>query len=295
MIDIRYHIYSIAAIFLALAIGIVIGSSFAKSSPSDSTDRRIIQRYENDMNTLKVEITKKTRTAADSEIKAKQYQDFCHTIMPFVIKDKLLWRHVAIIRTGDYDDLTGSVKQTLETAGAQVTSITDIQRDFQFDDDQKISEALTNAGLGPGSDAKQSRDKLYRVLVSAICSGKYANIVSRFETAGIAKFTGDYYRPMKLVVLIGGATSPDTDTAEALDSQIISQLEKLGITVVGCEPANAGSSYIPEWHKMGIATVDNANTAIGQLDLIYALNGETASFGIKDTADRLIPQTLEKK
>jgi len=295
LIDIRYHIYSLAAVFLALAVGIVVGTSFARSTPSDSAGRQTILRYENDMHVLKDEISKAHDDAASKDAVVKACQDYCKTVMPAVIKNRLLWRNVAIIQTGDYDDLTGTVKQALELSGAHVISTTEISRDFPFDDNSKIAEILVNSGLGTGSDGKQSRDKLFRVLAASVCSAKYANLVSRLEDAGIATFTGDYGKQCKLVVLVGGSSGDESNTADTVDAQLISQMDKLGITIVGCETSNAGSSYVTTWHKMAIASVDNAESAMGQTALICALNGEVASFGTKPTADRLIPKTLESQ
>lgn len=295
MIDIRQHVYSLAAVFLALAIGIMIGTTFAKSHPSETAGRQTIARYEQDMSTLRSEILKATDTAAKKEARVKALQDYCRAMMPSVVGDKLYWRNVGVVQTGGSDDLTGSVKQALELAGATVTCTLDIQSTFPFGDDNAISKALADAGLGSTYDVKADRERLFRILALAICSGKHPYFVSRLEKAGVATFSGDCGKPCSLVVLVGGAAALTEDSAQNVDSQLIPELEKLGVTVVGCEATDAQVSYVPVWHKCGIATVDDADNAMGQTCLIYALNGETANFGTKDTADRLIPKALESQ
>ena len=293
MIDFRYHMYSLAAVFLALAVGIVVGTSFARNYPSSKISRDTIKRYEWDMRDLKNEIQNKVQESEKSEAVAKRCQDFCRAVLPVVVKDKLAGQNVAIIRTGDYDELEGSIRQAVEAAGAQVTSVTVMSRTFSFDDYQRIAQALMDSGFDSVGEGVEARDKLFSVIAETICLGRYSDMLPGLEEAEVAQFSGDYRRYNTLIVLVGGASIELSNTAEGVDSQLIEQFDRLGARVVGCEGSQAGSSYVPEWHRKGIATVDNADTATGQLAIVYALKGETANFGFKDTADRLIPQSLE--
>jgi len=297
LIDIRYHIYSLAAVFLALALGVVIGTSFARSAPGAGKEREVIASYEQSMQRLKQKLEATAAGSTKHEQLAEKSEEFCRAVLPIVVKDRLQWRNVAIVQTGDYDDLSGSVKHALELAGAKVVGIADISRTFAFDDDKRVAAALTSCGVVPPDDGRQSREKLFGLIAETICSGKYSDMMALLEKAGIAKFSGDFggYSRLKLVVLVGGATAEGTNGADKVDADLLAQLTKRGVTVVGCEATDVISSYIAAWHKTGIATVDNADTAIGQTAIICALAGEKAKFGVKDSADRLIPQTLETK
>lgn len=295
MIDLRYHIYSIAAVFLALAVGIVIGASLARSFPSDPSGHHTIQRYEQDMRTLREAILQAHDTATKREAAVKASQDYCRALMPSVVKNKLYWRNVAVIQTGDSDDLTGSVKQALTLAGAQVTCTVDISPKFPFSDPAEISKALDSTGLGSTYDSKADQDRLFRILAETICTGKFSYFVPKLEKAGVATFSGSCEVPCSLIVVVGGATSAASTRMQDLDALLVPSMANQGVTIVGCETSDAGTSYVPAWHKCGIATVDNAENAMGQICLIYALTGETANFGTKDTADRLIPKSLENE
>lgn len=292
MIDERHFIYSIAAVFFALAIGIVIGTSMARS-PAGQSEQATIRQYEGWMRNLRAEIEGKSKDVAKMELFLRKNEEFCQAAMPIVARNRLAWRNVAIIRTGDFDDLTGSVKRGLEIAGAQVISVTEISRDFPFSDDERTSEALINNGIWTSPEVEKPSEKLWRIIGGAVASAQHNDLLPKLEEAGVATFTGRYDRPVRLVVIVGGSISDDTNTADAIDARLLAQLQRPNLTVVGCEPSSAGSSYVPVWRKIGIATVDNAELAIGQISLVCALGGERASFGFKDTADRTIPQTLE--
>ncbi|MCX8053798.1 MAG: copper transporter [Armatimonadetes bacterium] len=295
MIDIRYHVYSLAAVFFALAVGVVLGTTFAKSSPPSELERRTILRYENSMRILKREIEKATEGAARYEALARASEEFCKAILPVLVKGKLEWRNVAIIQTGDYDDLTGSVKHVLELAGANVISITTLNRRFPFDNEERIDSVLAECGVLTADQAKKPLQKLYEILAGTVTVGTHSHLLEPLERLGVARFDGSYdrYRRVRLIVLVGGSSSESNNTADTVDSRLIAALNGFGATIVGCESSNVASSYVPFWQKAGIATVDNADSAIGQTALVYALNGEKANFGIKPTADRLVPQTLE--
>lgn len=295
MIDIRYHIYSIAAVFLALAVGIVIGTSFARSFPSDVSGRNTIQRYEKDMRTLRGAIMQAHNSAIERDAAIRAGQDFCRALMPAAVKNKLYWRNVAVVQTGDSDDLTGSVKQALALAGARTACTIDINAGFDFSSDAQISGVLTSLGLGPTDDPTADRSRLFRILAQTICSGKFGYFAPKLENAGVAKFTGSCDAPCSLVVFVGGASSPEASLAQVVDVALADEMVTQGAKVVGCESSDAKASYVPAWHKHGIATVDNADNAMGQTSLIFALTGEVANFGTKDTADRLIPKSLEDK
>ncbi len=297
MIDIRYHVYSLAAVFFALAVGIVFGTTFAKSSPSTESERRTIQRYENSMRVLKREIEKASEGAAKNEALARSCEEFCRAALPILVANRLQWRNVAIIQTGDYDDVTGSIKHALQLAGAQVTSVTTISRAFQFEDDQKCAAVLAESGIAVEQDGGQARQKLLSVVADTVRAGTHSHLLTRLEAAGVARFTGRYdrYVRLRLIVLVGGSASETMNRADIIDAELLACLDRPDVTVVACESTDAVSSYVPVWHKSGVATVDNADTAMGQVALICALNGENARFGVKDTADRMIPRSLEAK
>lgn len=295
MIDVRYHIYSLAAVFLALAIGIVIGTSFIKGTPGSESERITIQRYANSMRLLKHEIEMTAQKANDKDSEAKKSEDFCRMVLPSIVKNKLAWRNVAIIQTGDDDDLSGSIKRALELSGANVTSITDINRSFDFNDEKKVSKALMSCSILPPDDAKVARNKLFSIIAGTIYSSTHPGMLSKLEDMGVAKFTGDYSQINKLVVIAGGSSDDKSNLAQIIDMPIIDILAKLGAHVIGCESVDAVSSYIPVWSKMGISTIDNADSAIGQASLVYAFEAEPAKYGIKETADKLVPQNMETK
>ena len=59
--------------------------------------------------------------------------------------------------------------------------------------------------------------------------------------------------------------------------------------MVGTEPPDAPRSEIPLFQSVDVSSVDNLDSRIGQVSLVYVLSGEKGAFGVKPTADLLIP------
>ena len=65
-----------------------------------------------------------------------------------------------------------------------------------------------------------------------------------------------------------------------------------GVTAVAVERSDASESSIPFFAPFGIATVDSVDLVSGKVALVFALLGAEGSFGIKDSANSLLPELL---
>jgi len=87
------------------------------------------------------------------------------------------------------------------------------------------------------------------------------------------------------------ACSHQAAETNALESGILTGLEGVsGIPVVGAERSDSDISSIDFFINAGVtATVDSVDLVSGRVGLVYALNGSQGNYGIKATADRLLP------
>ena len=84
----------------------------------------------------------------------------------------------------------------------------------------------------------------------------------------------------------------DTDRVEAA---IIDGMRNAGpgqVPIVGVERTDADESSIEFFAEHGAASVDNVDQLPGRVALVYALDGAEGAFGVKDTADALLPDLL---
>ena len=61
------------------------------------------------------------------------------------------------------------------------------------------------------------------------------------------------------------------------------------VPVVGTEETGAETSQIPWFKDHNLASVDDADEIAGRVALVYALAGARGTFGVKDTAESLLP------
>ena len=80
-----------------------------------------------------------------------------------------------------------------------------------------------------------------------------------------------------------------------LESGLIDGATATRVDAVGVENEDADPSSIPFFQSRDIASVDDIDQVAGQVATVFALLGARGSFGIKDTADRLLPDLLEPR
>jgi len=291
MIDLRYHVYSLAAVFFALAIGIVIGTSFVGKPADRKQMLSIANRYERDLQELQKEMLKQQTALRSARADFGRSERMCASLIPVALKDRLLYHNIAIIQTGDYDELTTDLKAAVQSVGGQVTSVTKIPASFDFENPDAVSRAAAAAGIAP-EPGENNRTAILRAIAQAIVSAVHAERLPTLEEENVVSLSGDYSRWNRYVLIVGGSSSEDARRADTVDVPLINALVGQHATIVACEPLGAKSSYVPAWKRTDIATVDNADRACGQAAAICALAGEKANFGEKRTADRFIPETL---
>ncbi|HEX5742215.1 MAG TPA: copper transporter, partial [Pilimelia sp.] len=114
MINFRYHVVSLTAVFLALAIGLVVGTAALNGPVADSLNDQI--------NTL-------GRTNADLReqvghltAEASGKEDFLRQAAPRVIGGTLTNRRVALVTLPGGREHADGVRAMLAVAGAKVTA-----------------------------------------------------------------------------------------------------------------------------------------------------------------------------
>ena len=161
MIDIRYHIYSLAAVFFALAVGIVIGTSFATRQPATRAEQRTIRSYANSMRVLKQEIENAAQKSSQDQATAKSSEEFCQAVLLSCSKTSWpggTWR---LSKQETTRTLLGLSSARWRMQRARVTGIIDMSREFQFSSDQKITQALADCGvIVPGGKESETSSSL---------------------------------------------------------------------------------------------------------------------------------------
>jgi hypothetical protein len=278
----RYHAASLAAVFLALAIGILIGAGLGSDVVSGTAD---------DLEeSLKSDLTEAEEENAALQTDLDREREVSGLLYPVVVADRLPGREVAIVALGALpDELSDAVESALEPTGAEVSSIAVV-------DEPPNAEAVIDALAGPRAGQLPQDAALERAAVAAgeaVVRGdrKFDGV----REALLNRFSGTP-GDVDAVVLVREQPEdlepPVLEDTERLEAGVIEGMENAGATVVGVELAGDENSSIEFFSEQDISSVDSVELRSGQVALVLALAGTEGRFGIKPTADRLLPELV---
>lgn len=286
MTNIKYFVLTMVSVFLALAIGIYIGFMFDAQDILMSQKEDIVTQLEERFDYLEEENKTVRDEIARVTKENEQIKEFNRVIYSDVIKDRLSGIKIAIIETSE-DYIYKNIGQTLQAAGAEVTSITTIKNNFDSNLD------LLNKTYEKAMGFENADNNILRLSIDAIIqeiiNGENNRALETFKMEGIIDATGTYLTPIDYLVIAGGRKEKDEARFDVIDKRIIDICKKLNIPVIGIEKENVQFSYIDKYKGNRISSVDNVDTIIGRVALVLAIDGRPGNYGVKPSAESLIP------
>ncbi len=116
MYNLRYHIASIVGIFLALALGLLLGAAIGGSEALRNTSEQLVSDLRSEFSTIREE-----RDALKSELEVTQ--DFSAEMVGSWGRDRLIDRHIVVLSDSGSTITSDRVTATLEQMGATVTVV----------------------------------------------------------------------------------------------------------------------------------------------------------------------------
>jgi hypothetical protein len=285
LVDYRYHIGSLVAIFFALLLGILIGIGLAPS-PEEFADQ---------VDMLK-EDYRRTQEEKAEELEAlgqqnREYDMLARETVAAVMRNRLARKKVAVILDRDFgrDPLPDNLRAALRQAGATVTSTTIVTKAFVTLPQPLRSQVAERLSLYPPPGV-HFRTLIAQAIAKDLARGRSA-LILELHTSGLLASSADanYTAAPDAVLILGGGSSSADSAPERIDLPLVQELRQRNIRVVGAESREASVSVIPTYKAAGIPTVDNADTPAGRLAIILALAGADGHYGVKDTADSFLP------
>lgn len=288
IIDLKYHIASLVAVFLALAMGILIGTTMLGSDAIIEQTKQMAQNLEQDLAKLRGENTQLTTKVVSLEKSARDYQQFGREILPQLISNRLQGVEVALVETSNYGFNEDLIK-TLQSAGAKIHSTTTISPTFDLSDQAKKQQIVSFLGMQETKTEKVMSNLAAQVAQGIVVGDNIASL-NYLEEQGLIKKSGEYGVPVNTVIIIGGSQEENTSFAQVVDAPMIAYFVSKGINVFGVEHRDVVNSYMRMYQKHKISTVDNVDTVPGEVALIWAMQGKPGDYGVKETAKSLLPR-----
>lgn len=290
IIDVRYHVASLVAVFLALALGILMGMSLLNGQSVLEKQQELVESLRSDFEKLKDD--NDTLQAHLSQLDSKNISDekFMRTLLPGIIKEKLVDKNYLIIRTNTDVDLN-ELASTIVLAGGSSEMVITFKENFlqilQDQSDKYIDAFNIDWTEDPEEDAAQIIEIVFSMLGEAENARGLA-LLEQLQADGAVSYSGRLQTPPEGVILVGGAGT-DVNNLAGVDIPIIEILRLRGISVVGVEEYLVPLSYIKDYRKKGISTVDNIDSVVGLISMVAILSGEEGNYGLKGGSSALMP------
>ena len=318
MIDFRYHLVSIVAVFLALAIGIVLGAAELQG-PTYNILNHTTAKLQNEYDQTRGQL-------ATAQAQANEGESYAQAVEPAVLRDLLTGQRILIItEPGAQSSVVSGITAAAADAGASVTGQIALQPEFfatssttqdslnqtnldvahsvgislatsgsyQQQADQVIaSQILTNS---PKSAAGQSGSPQTGSSQSGSAdqSSNAQTMLAAYASSGFLNTAGQPATQASLVVVVTPQNVPSGGTADPLDQVLPPLVTELAATssatvVAGSSAGSGPGSPIAVLRSNNVAnqvsTVDDAELASGQSVVMQALaillaGGKAGSYG----------------
>ena len=313
MIDFRYYLVSIVSIFLALAVGIVLGAGPLKGDiGAGLTEQLAALRVEKTQLRANLGMAQKDATARDT---------YSTEVAPAALKGRLAGKTIALVVAPDVDGgLTKNVTAALVEAGAKVgctVVLTDSWADpskiilrntvaspfaalartpgVVGNPDLLAGTVLARAVLGAADQSTLHPSALASAALSGLSAGALINV------------TPEPIVPSSSVVFLGGSvtgSSPqDANVRLAAYVRLARTLGAAGSGVVVAAESNTvdatkSANLVAAVRQDSVAvkvisTVDDADLPMGQGTVVLALAQEylgiTGQYGLADDAKAIVP------
>ena len=287
MLDSRYHLFYLIAIFMMLSFGILIGASYY--GPIQVRQQKKV------LDQLALETNKVVQERNEARDRAGKDEAALSALRPSLVRGKLAGRSVVLIQTGDYADAVESANTALGDAGATVAATLVLTDKWGA---LSAKQRLALSSIADPSDPAAQDKALLAALAQALTAGSdkaasRASVLEALRGEGLITVSGDPTPPCTYFVLVGG--SRDEAPSASLDGPLLEGFKSVTtpFTLVGCEPFMAATSSVPVYQNAGVATVDCVDLPLGQLALPFALRGDKGDYGLKPTAKQPLPGSLE--
>jgi len=286
MFDLRYHVASLAAVFLALLIGILVGVGIADRGYVDKAQRGLLEQR---ISKLESDLRAARQNADSLRAQQRATEAFVTDTYPTLMANRLRGKSLALVFLGPADQhVRTGLEQALADAGARgwvrvralKLPLDVAQVDKTLAGDPKLARYVGDARL----------PALGKSLAEELAGGGKAPLWTTLAEQIVAERAGSEQRPADGVIVVRTAGKQYDGTASFLQG-FYSGLIAAPVPVVGVETANATQSAVRAFQHNGISSVDDVDQPSGRFALALLLSGAKAGqYGIKSSAkDGVLP------
>jgi hypothetical protein len=284
MFDVRYHALSLAAIFIALVVGLLLGVAIG--------DKELVSSARNDVrNSLRKDVAQANNERDDALQRVTEQQQYADAAYPILTANHLRGRKIGLVLLGGDKDAPKLVDQALGPSGADIKVVA-VVRD-SVDLEQLASRAGGTRYAALGDDPELLDDFAKRIGIQIVTGGK---LVENSRTALLSSLSGEL-GGLDGVIVRRTTDDPPADNEAAdrlrtLEDGIVEGLVATGVNAVGIEERESDPSFVSWYREHDLSSVDNVDESAGRAALVFVLGGSDGAFGRRRSAQALLPPVV---
>ncbi|BBU22878.1 copper transporter [Mycobacterium xenopi] len=310
MISLRHHAISLAAVFVALALGVVLGSGLLSDTVLSGlrAEKRDLHAQIDTLNDQKNVLNEKLSAA----------NDFAAQMAGRVVHDALTGKSVVVFRTPDAkDDDVEAVSKLMGQAGAAVSGTLRLTQEFVDANSAEKLRSVVNSSIVPAGaqlstkfvdQGSQAGDLLGIALlinrdpaVPTVDDAQRDVVLAALRDTGFISYPSDAHigAANAAVVITGGALGEDAGNQGVSVARFAAALAPhgAGTVLAGREGSASGPAAIAVTRadpgmSSAITTVDDVDAEPGRITVVLGLHelingGHTGQYGIGHGATSL--------
>lgn len=315
MIDFRYHIVSLVAVFLALTVGLVLGSTVL--------EKPVIQGTRDTANGLDHKNAKLRKDLRALQSQQRASEKFVQGVAPGMLADRLKGERVVLVRApGASEERSDQLARNVRSAGGQVSGTVALRPSYLAKEKVGVLGGLTDTlakttktempdGAVP---AQRAAILLSHALVTTDggAVGKSdpgsTGTLNSFKNAHFLNIDGSPAKHASLAILVGPAHAYQGNQATNKNNALVAlakRLDTIGHGSVLAGPTSSASSggvvaaLRADDEANGVSSVDDLDAAPGRVTTVLALaleaNGKSGQWGTSRGADGVAPTAAPGK
>lgn len=317
MIDFRYHLVSLISVFLALAVGIILGAGPLQGAIGETLTEQV-DALRAERTDLRTELDA-TQSALDGD------ERYLEAAGAQLVTGSLQDDRIAIVQLGEVpqDEADGVLNQ-LTTAGANVVStsvLTEAWTDAAEESSRETVAEGLRANLGEaapeGDDASETLGAALALALTGTENGtersaQATDLEAQLERFGFIEAGDEQTEPAEALVLLVGSAGQPQETADGTTEEaeptpdVWTAVTRAAQDVSGAavlagptdEPGDTVQAVRDDEEIAAeVTTVSGINRLVGRINVPLAvaarMDGVVGQYGLEDDATAVIPPVVD--
>lgn len=300
MISFRFYLVSLVAVFMALGVGVLTGTTVI--------NRGVVARLESQTEALEANSNTLREELRRLQVEAEIWEE----AVPLILSGRLAGRQIVLLsQDGTSEETLAGVRRALETAGAQILASLTIGPRMALATEPDQQALATLLGMATTEEPETIRVEAARATAARLAEGPDGSEIlegllneeflviqgTGLTQTGLRGLGG----PDQVVVAVAGGPAPSELAPDDFLVPLVSALARSGVPVLAAEPAEGEDGEPPFVTTLRadtdiaplIATQDNVDQLPGQVGLALALEGlllgEPGHYGVKEGSSQFLP------